>query len=73
LFVAQRSWKLRDNYDNLAVSGRLETMWNPSDFIAIDPSDPTKRIVAKGAHQLGLQSSPLKYFWTVSLAIAQHD
>jgi pimeloyl-ACP methyl ester carboxylesterase len=46
---------------------------DPGDFIAIDPSDPTKTIVVKGAHQLGLQSSPLKYFWTVSLAIAQHD
>jgi hypothetical protein len=46
---------------------------DPGDFIAIDPSDPTKRIVVKGAHRLGLQSSPLKYFWTVSLAIAQHN
>ena len=46
---------------------------DPSDFIAIDPSDPTKTIVVKGAHQLGLQSSPLRYFWTVSPAIAQHD
>ncbi len=39
---------------------------DPGDFISIDPSDPTKTLAVKGAHQLGLQNSPLKYFWTVS-------
>jgi len=39
---------------------------DPGDFISIDPSDPAKTISVKGAHQLGLQNSPLKYFWTVS-------
>ena len=41
---------------------------NPGDFIAIDPGDPTKTLVVKGAHQLGLQNSPLKYFWAVCCA-----
>lgn len=44
---------------------------DPGDFISIDPSDPTKTTVVKGAHQLGLQNFPLKYFWTVSVPPAQ--
>ncbi len=39
---------------------------DPGDFVSVDPSDPTKTLAVKGAHQLGLQNFPLKYFWTVS-------
>jgi hypothetical protein len=39
---------------------------DPGDFIAIDPNDSTKTRAVKGAHQLGLQKSPLQYFWTAS-------
>ena len=46
---------------------------DPGDLISIDPSDPTKTLVVKGAHQLGLQDLPLKYFWTVSLTSAPHN
>lgn len=51
----------------------VEKGTDPGDFIAVDPSDPTKTLLVKGAHQIGLQSLPLKYFWTVSLASAPHD
>jgi hypothetical protein len=48
----------------------VENGFDPGDLISIDPrdtSDPAKKtIVVKGAHQLGLQNYPLKYFWTVS-------
>ncbi len=46
---------------------------DPGDFISIDPRDPTKTLAVKGAHQLGLQNSPLKYFWTVSGAAFPGD
>jgi len=45
---------------------------DPGDFIAVDPNDPTKTVAVKGAHQLGLQNSPLEYFWTVSLPPARN-
>ncbi len=51
----------------------VEKGTDPGDFIAVDPSDPTKTLLVKGAHQIGLQSLPLKYFWTVSLAAAPHN
>jgi hypothetical protein len=41
---------------------------DPGDFISIDPSDPTRTLVVKGAHQLGLQQFPLKYFWMATAA-----
>jgi len=44
---------------------------DPRDFVSIDPNDPAKTIAVKGAHQLGLQDSPLKYFWTVSVLPAR--
>ena len=45
----------------------VENGVDPGDFISIDPTEPTKKtLVVKGAHQLGLQNSPLKYFWTVA-------
>jgi hypothetical protein len=46
---------------------------DPGDFISIDPSDPTKTLAVKGAHQLGLQEFPLKYFWTASGATVPGD
>ncbi len=46
---------------------------DPGDFISIDPNDPTKTVAVKGAHQLGLQNLPLKYFWTVSGAALPGD
>ena len=39
---------------------------DPGDFVSIDPADSTKTLTVKGAHQLGLQKSPLQYFWIVS-------
>jgi tannase/feruloyl esterase len=39
---------------------------DPGDFVSVDPTDSTKTIAVKGAHQLGLQKSPLQYFWAVS-------
>jgi hypothetical protein len=44
---------------------RVENSIDPGDFSAIDPNDPTKTLAVKGAHQLGLQKFPVKYFWTV--------
>jgi hypothetical protein len=44
----------------------VEKHIEPGDFISIDPNDPTKTLVVKGAHQLGVQGFPLKYFWNVS-------
>jgi len=44
---------------------------DPGDFISVDPNDPTKTVAVKGARQLGLQNSPLEYFWTVSLPPAR--
>ena len=44
----------------------VEKAIDPGDFISIDPTDPTNTLAVKGAHQLGLQKSPLQYFWTAS-------
>jgi hypothetical protein len=46
---------------------------DPGDFISIDPNDATKTMAVKGAHQLGLQNFPLKYFWTVSATPARDN
>ncbi len=46
---------------------------DPGDLISIDPADPTKTLAVKGAHQLGLQNLPLKYFWTVAGATFPGD
>ena len=44
----------------------VEKSIDPGDFGSVDPTDSTKTLIVKGAHQLGLQKSPLQYFWTVS-------
>jgi hypothetical protein len=44
----------------------VENGIDPGDFVSIDPNDSTKTLVVKGAHQLGLQKSPRRYFWAVS-------
>src|SRR5437016_14124476 len=41
---------------------------DPGDFIAIDPSDPTKTIVVKALTNSDRRGPPLKYFWRVPLA-----
>src|SRR5438309_6552459 len=40
---------------------------DPGDFIAIDPSDPTKTIVVKALTNSDRRGPPLKYFWRVPL------
>jgi hypothetical protein len=44
----------------------VEKSVDPGDFVSVNPSDPAKTRAVKGAHQLGLQNFPLKYFWAVS-------
>ncbi len=46
------------------LSNWVENGVDPGDFVSIDPGDSSRTLVVKGAHQLGLQNFPLKYFWT---------
>jgi hypothetical protein len=68
------SWTVNGKLVSLGVQlSHLDLLINwvergidPSDFLSIDPQDPTKTVAVKGAHQLGFQKCALKYFWAAS-------
>ena len=50
----------------------VENGIDPGELTSLDPNEPGKTIAVKGAHQLGLQNSPLKYFWAVCCTPRAH-